>query len=157
MESQPNPAYFSGAKSGNPYDPFSGGLPGRLAAYLAGAMNQAQTPPPDALGLSGNKLSSGMDWGTGDSGPQIPQWIRPPKQAAESNPVRLLSRRILNPTPAFDFGPDAVPLAPSDDPSFAPDDEREQADTRALDARLSSSGNIRDAVALCNALRSRWS
>jgi hypothetical protein len=31
------------------------------------------------------------------------------------------------------------------------DDEQEQADMRALDARLSSSGNIRDAVALYNA------
>jgi hypothetical protein len=157
MESQPNPAYFSGAKSSNPYDPFSGGLPGRLAAYLAGAMNQAQTPTPDALGLSGNKSSAGMDRGSDDSGSQMPQWFGSPRQAAESNPVRLLSRRILNPTPAFDFGSDAAPLAPSDDPSFAPDDEREQADIRALDARLSSSGNIRDAVALYNALRSRWS
>ena len=72
----------------------------------------------------------------------------------------------------------AVPLAPSDDPNFsggllgrlaalagidpqnpnqpAPplDDEQEQADMRALDARLSSSGNIKDAVALYNARKS---
>jgi len=34
------------------------------------------------------------------------------------------------------------------------DDEREQADMRAPDARLSSSGNIRDAVALYNARKS---
>jgi hypothetical protein len=34
------------------------------------------------------------------------------------------------------------------------DDEQEQADMRALDARLSRSGNIRDAVALYNARKS---
>ena len=72
-----------------------------------------------------------------------------------------------------------MPLAPSDDPNFsggllgrfaalagidpqnpnqpAPplDDEQEQADMRALDARLSNSGNIRDAVALYKARKSR--
>jgi hypothetical protein len=36
----------------------------------------------------------------------------------------------------------------------APMDDDDQADMRALDARLSSSGNIRDAVALYNARRS---
>jgi len=35
------------------------------------------------------------------------------------------------------------------------DDEQEQADMRALDARLSSSGDIKDAVALYNARKSR--
>ena len=40
-------------------------------------------------------------------------------------------------------------LAPS-----RPYDEQEQADMRALDARLSSSGNIKDAVALYNARKS---
>jgi len=74
----------------------------------------------------------------------------------------------------------AAPLAPSDDPSFsggllgglaalagidpqnpsqpAPpplDDEQEQADMRALDVRLSGSGDIKDAVALYNARRSK--
>jgi hypothetical protein len=34
------------------------------------------------------------------------------------------------------------------------DDEQEQADIQALDAKLSSSGNIRDAVALYNAIKS---
>jgi hypothetical protein len=71
----------------------------------------------------------------------------------------------------------AVPLAPSDDPNFSggllgglaalaaidppnpnqpapPDDEQEQVDIRALEAKLSSSGNIRDAVALYNARKS---
>jgi hypothetical protein len=71
----------------------------------------------------------------------------------------------------------AVPLAPSDDPNFSGgllrrlaalaridppnpnqppplDDEQEQADIRALDAKLSSSGNIWDAVALYNAIKS---
>jgi hypothetical protein len=41
-------------------------------------------------------------------------------------------------------------------PAPAPDDEDEQANLRELEARLSSSGNIRDAVALYNARRSRW-
>jgi hypothetical protein len=45
------------------------------------------------------------------------------------------------------------PLKPN---QFAPppDDEHEQTDLRALDARLSSSGDIRDAVALYNARKS---
>jgi hypothetical protein len=106
-------------------------------------MNQAQAPSPEALGLSGNKSSSGMDWASGDS--------------VSETPLRLLSRRILNPTSAFDLGSDAASLVPSGDPSFSPDDEQEQPDIQALDARLSSSGNIWDAVALYNALRSRRS
>jgi hypothetical protein len=152
MESQPNVTYLSGTA------PFSGGLPGRLAAYLAGTMNQAQPPSSEAFELSGDKSSSGMNWGSGDGGSPTPQWIGPPPQAAENKPVRILSRRILNPAPAPAFDPrsDAAPLAPSGDPPVSPDDDQVQADIRALDARLSRSGNIRDAVALYNALGSRW-
>jgi len=40
-------------------------------------------------------------------------------------------------------------------PASPLDGEREQADMRALDARLSSSGNIKDAVALYNARKSK--
>jgi hypothetical protein len=37
-------------------------------------------------------------------------------------------------------------------PALPPlDDEQEQANLQALDAKLSSTGNIRDAVALCKA------
>jgi hypothetical protein len=73
--------------------------------------------------------------------------------------------------------PVSPPLAPAVDPNYsggipgrlamlavidpqnsnqpaAPMDDEDQADMRALDARLSSSGNIRDAVALYNARRS---
>jgi hypothetical protein len=104
----------------------------------------------------------------------------PPLQA-DSNPMRSLGRRIVDQPPAsmFDTRAPAAPLAPSDDPNVsggllgrfaalagidpqnpnqpAPplDDEQEQADMRALDARLSNSGNIRDAVALYKARKSR--
>jgi hypothetical protein len=92
--------------------------------------------------------------------------------------VRSLGRTIVNQSPAstYDAGAPAAPLAPSVDSNYSggllgrfealagidpnqpappsPDDEQEQADIRALEARLSSSGNIRDAVALYNARRS---
>jgi hypothetical protein len=48
-------------------------------------------------------------------------------------------------------------IDPQNPNQFAPpplDDEQQQADLRALDARLSSSGDIRDAVALYNARKS---
>jgi hypothetical protein len=100
--------------------------------------------------------------------------------AADEN-FRNLGRRIYNPSQAsvFDTGAPAASLAPSDDSSYsggllgrfaalagvdpqnpnqpAPPplvDEQEQADMQALDARLSRSGNIRDAVALYNARKS---
>jgi hypothetical protein len=101
----------------------------------------------------------------------------PPQQTAGSEPERFLRRTIVNQLPArqYDPGASAAPLAPSVDPNYSggllgrfaalggidpnqpappPDDEQEQADMRALEARLSSSGNIRDAVALHNARRS---
>jgi hypothetical protein len=81
--------------------------------------------------------------------------------------------------PAIDAGVPASPIVPTDNPNYSggllgrfaalagfdpqkpnqpapppPDDEQEQAELRALDARLSSSGNIRDAVALYNARKS---
>jgi hypothetical protein len=79
--------------------------------------------------------------------------------------------------PVFNASAPASPIDPSDNPNFSggllgrlvapagiapqnldqpapPDDEREQADMTALDARLASSGNIRDAVALYNARKS---
>jgi hypothetical protein len=81
--------------------------------------------------------------------------------------------------PVIDASVPASPIASTDHPNFSggllgrlaalagidpqnpnqlarspPDDEREQAGMRALDARLSSSGNIKDAVALYNARKS---
>jgi hypothetical protein len=107
-----------------------------------------------------------------------PTQPEPPQQTAGSMPERRLGRRILNqsPAPAYDPGAAAAPLAPSDDPNFSggllgrlaalagidpqnpkrpappsPDDDEEQAALRALEDRLTSSGNVRDAVALYNA------
>jgi hypothetical protein len=69
----------------------------------------------------------------------------------------------------FDTGAPAVPLVRSEAPDFSggllgrfaklagadsqtpPDDEQEQPDLQALEDRLTSSGNIRDAVALYKA------
>jgi len=93
--------------------------------------------------------------------------------------MRSLGRRVVDQPPAsvFDTSAPALLLASSDDPNFSGgllgrlaafagidppnpnqpvplDDEQEQADIRALDAKLSSSGNIRDAVALYNAIKS---
>jgi hypothetical protein len=88
-------------------------------------------------------------------------------------PERWLGRRVVNPSPAsvFDRGAPAVPFVSSEapdfpggllgryaavagaDPQIPPDDEKEQPDLQALEDRLTSSGNIRDAVALYNARR----
>ena len=99
----------------------------------------------------------------------------PPPQAADRQSVKILSRKVINPSPASVSDPDtsAAPLAPSGDQEFsggllgrlaafagidprnptwpAPvpeDDEQEQPDLQALSAKLLSSGDIRDAVAL---------
>jgi hypothetical protein len=110
---------------------------------------------------------------------QNPTQPAPPPQIG-SKPMRSQGRRIVVQPPAsmVDTPAPAAPLAPSDDPDFSGggllgrlaafagidppnpnqpvplDDEQEQADIRALDAKLSSSGNIRDAVALYNAIKS---
>jgi hypothetical protein len=163
---KPDRARFSERNSGaEPAQPdlflghrsFLGRFARQACRVFAGTMNQAQRSSPEAFRLPGTKSSSGMDWGSDDSGSPTLQWIGPSQQAAENKPVRLLSRRILNPTPApaFDPGSNSAPLVPSGDPNFSPDDDQEQADMQALDARLSNSGNIWDAVALYNALRSR--
>jgi hypothetical protein len=57
------------SENGGPADPFLGGLPGRLAAYMAGTMNPTQAPPLDAQGVSGDKSGSGM---VGASGISLP-------------------------------------------------------------------------------------
>jgi Peptidase family M23 len=97
-----------------------------------------------------------------------------PPQTADGNPERRLVRKILNqsPAPAYDPGTAAAPLAPSVDANYPggllgmyaalagtdaqdpnqpapPDDEQQQANIRALEDRLASTGNINDAWALC--------
>jgi hypothetical protein len=102
-----------------------------------------------------------------------PTQPEPLQQTAGAKPEQWLGRSVINPSPApgYDRGAAAAPLVPSADANYSgglfgrflagidpnqpappsPDDEQEQADLQALDARLSSSGNIRDAVALYNA------
>ena len=153
-----------------PFDPsddsnFSGGLPGRIAAFLAGTMNQAQTLPPDdgAQGIPDGK--------------SVPRLVR-----VNGN---------NSPASVSDIGAPAGPIVPSDHPyspgnladwiaalagvdrqnpnQFAPpplDDglrdfyrndptqPREDSDLQTLDARLSGSGDIKDAVALYKARKS---
>jgi hypothetical protein len=136
--------------------------------------------PPSVWGLPENAKVSGDRDGfnfLADLVSRNPAQAEPLQQTG-STPERSLGRRIVNqsPAPAFDSGAPAAPLAPSVDANFSggllgrlaaligidpnqpaplsPDDEREQADIRSLDARLSSSGNIRDAVALYNARKS---
>jgi hypothetical protein len=146
---------------------FSGGLPGRLAAFLAGTMNEAQTPPPPlqdgAQGIS--------------SGKSVPRLVR---VNGDNSPASV-----------SDMGALAAPIVPSDDASFSgglaawvaalagvgpqspnqfaapplddglrgfycddPTQPRDDADLQALDARLSRSGDIKDAVALYKARKS---
>jgi hypothetical protein len=91
-----------------------------------------------------------------------------------SKPERSLGRGVANPSQASVAGTraPATPLAPYDDPDYSggllgrfaalarfdpqnpdqpappPTDDEEQANLRALDARLSATGDLRDAVAL---------
>ena len=99
---------------------------------------------------------------------------------APAVPERTLGRSTYSVSPAsmFDTGAPAMSIASSDganvpggvlgsfaafagidpqnptQPESLEDDEQEQANLRALSAKLSSSGNIRDAVALYNAIKS---
>jgi hypothetical protein len=159
---------------------------GRPLGIFTGKPMPEWTTPVPLGGLLGNSKASGdSDWfnllaGLVSRNSTPPE---PPQQTADSMPERRLGRRILNqsPVPAYDPGAAAAPLAPSDDPNYSggvlsrlvalagidpqnsnqpappsPDDEQEQADLRALEERLASSGNIRDAVALYNARKSNW-
>jgi hypothetical protein len=146
--------------------------PSRPLGIFSGKPMSPSRFSPSVWGLPANSDGFGDDnWFNFLTGLafQNPTQPAPPPQTG-SKPVRSLGRRIVN---------QPVPFAPSDDPNFsggllgrlaalagidppnpdqpAPpplDDEQEQADMRALDARLSSSGDIRDAVALYNARKS---
>jgi hypothetical protein len=103
-----------------------------------------------------------------------PTQSEPLRQIADSILERRLGRRTysVSPAPAYDRGAAVAPLVPSDDANFSGgllgrfaalagidqnqpttplDDDEEQANLRALDETLSSTGNIRDAVALYKA------
>jgi hypothetical protein len=141
------------------------------------------TPLPLGGLLNNSNASGNNDWFNFLAGLalQNPTRSAPLPPQSGGKPERSLGRRIVDPSQAsaVDTRAPAAPLAPSDDPNFsggllgrfaalagvdpqnpnqpAPpplDDEQEQADMRALDARLSRSGNIRDAVALYNARKS---
>jgi hypothetical protein len=135
--------------------------PGRPLGIFSGKPMPLWTTPPPIWSLPDNSAASGNDdrnWFTTLGG--------------------LLWDGSKSRAPVIDAGPPASPMVSTDNPNFsggllgrlaapagidpqdpnrsAPppqqlDDEQEQADMRALDARLSSSGNIRDAVALYNA------
>jgi hypothetical protein len=102
--------------------------------------------------------------------PRRPAQLEPPQQTADSIPERRLGRSTYSISPAsvFDTGASAVPLAQYSNANYSggllaapagsgpnqpapPDDEQEQADLQALQAKLSSSGSINDAWALYKA------
>jgi hypothetical protein len=153
--------------------------PGRPLGIFTGKPMPSWTTPPPLGGLFNNSNASGNnDWFsllTGLASRNLPQ-PAPPLQTAGSIPERRLGRSILNqsPAPAYDPGAAAAPRAPPVDANYSggllgmyaalagtdpqdqnqpapPDDEQEQANMQALEARLSSSGNINDAWALYNA------
>jgi hypothetical protein len=132
--------------------------------------------------LAGNSFSRTGGLGDTRSSPTAePQQSQGPAPAYIQEYLQYLNQLNGNNPPAsvFDPGVPAAPFDVSDPTPFsgsllgrlaavagidpqnpnqpAPpplDDEQEQADLRALDARLSSSGDIRDAVALYNARKS---
>jgi hypothetical protein len=149
---------------------------GRPLGIFTGQPMPTWTTPPPLGGLLNNSSASGIgdmvDFLTG-LWPRNPAQLEPPQQTADSIPERRLGRSTYSVSPAsvFDTGAPAVPLAPSADANYSggllgmlaapagsdpnqpapPDDEQEQADLQALEAKLSSSGNINDAWALYKA------
>jgi len=153
-----------------------------LLGIFSGKPMSLSPLPPSVWGLPDNSDASGDgSWFNFLAGLASQNPTQPAPPQTGSRPERSLGRRIVNRPPAsiVDTRAPAAQLAPSDDPNFsggllgrfaalagveppnpyqfAPpplDNEQEQADLRALDARLSSSGDIRDAVALYNARKS---
>lgn len=137
------------------------------------------TPLPLGELLNNSSVSGNHDWFNFPAGLALQNSTAPvPPPQTGSKPERFLGRRILNPSPVsvVDASAPSAPSAPSADPTYsggllgrfaalagidpqnpnqaaAPDDDEEQADMGALDARFSNTGNIRDAVALYNARR----
>jgi hypothetical protein len=168
---------FAGMTLPDP-DPVSPLQPGRALGIFTGKPMPSWTTPPPLGGLLNNSSASGNNDGfnfpTGlvfrNSTP-----AEPPLQA-DSIPERRLARRTysVSSAPAYDPGAAVAPLVPSDDanywggvlgrfagkpgfdpqsqnPPAPPDDEQQQADLQALEAKFSSSGDINDAWALYNA------
>ena len=143
------------------------------------------TPPPLGGLLNNANASSNGDWAAALVRPALRNSTQPGPlpQTADGIPERRLSRRTYSVSPASVFdtgastGASAVPFVSSNDANypgcvlgrFAPAgtdpqeanqpvplvDDEEQANLRALDARLSSTGSIRDAVALYLARKAR--
>jgi hypothetical protein len=177
---------FPGMTPPNPEQPMPLPEAGRPLGIFTGKPMPEWTSPVPLGGLLDNSKASGdSDWFNFLAGLVSQNSTQPevPQQTAGSMPERRLGRRILNqsPAPAYDPGAAAAPLASSDDPNYSggllgrlaalagidpqnpnqpsappPDDEQEQADLRALEDRLTGSGNIRDAVALYNARKASW-
>jgi hypothetical protein len=153
-----------------------------LGIFSGKPMSEGLLPPP-VWGLPDHSNASGDgDWFNFLAGIASRNSAQPPldegtQGISSSKRVPRLTRvNGNNSAPAFDSGASAAPLAPSVDPNFSggllgrlaalagidpnqpapplPDDDLKQADIRALDARFSSSGNIKDAVALYNARKS---
>jgi len=160
-------------------DPMPPPQPRRPLGIFTGRPMPSWTIPPPLGGQLNNSNASGdSDWlkllaGLDSRNSTQPE---PPQQTAGSIPERRLGRSILNqsPAPAYDPGAAAAPRGPSVDANYSgglrgmyaalaatdrrdpnqpapPDDEQEQANIQALEARLSSSGNVNDAWALYNA------
>ena len=149
--------------------------PGRPLGIFTGKPMPSWTTPPPFGGLLNNSNASGngdlVDFLTGLL-PRNPTQSEPPQQTAGSIPERRLGRSTysVSPAPAYDPAAAAPPLAPFDDANYsggllgmfaaaagndpnqsAPPDDEEQADLQALEAKLSSSGHIKDAWALYKA------
>jgi hypothetical protein len=73
----------------------------------------------------------------------------------ELNTVRKRNAPVLTRVGKYFDDSLIIPPRGSNQPAPPLDGEQEQADMRALDARLSGSGDIKDAVALYNARKSR--
>jgi hypothetical protein len=167
---------FPGIAPPNPDQPPPERRPA-LGIFSGKPMPSWSTPVPlggllNNSGGSGNNdlvnFLAGLAW-------RNPTQPEPAQQIADSMPERGPDRRTysLSPASVFDTGAPAVPLVPSDDANYsggllskfaalagtdpnqpaAPssDNEQEQADLQALEAKFSSSGNINDARALYKA------
>jgi hypothetical protein len=147
-----------------------------LGIFTGKPMPSWTTPPPLGGLLNDSNASDNNHWFNFPArlvfrNPTPPA---PPLQTG-SMPERRLGRRTYSVSPAsvFGTGTPAVPFVSSDDANFlggvfrrfaalagidpnqpappSPDDEPEQADLQAAEAKLSSSGNINDALALYKA------
>jgi hypothetical protein len=151
--------------------------PGRPLGIFTGKPMPSWTVSSPLGGLLNSSNASGNnDWFNLMAG-LVSRKPAPPSPSPQTSsvPERRLGCRVVNPSSAsvFDMDAPAVPFVRSETPDFSGgllgrfaalatadpqtplDDEQEQPDLQALEDRLTSSGNIRDAVALYNARRAR--